>query len=100
MGFGIRFNIIMQKQWFTYIITNHTNTVVYIGVTNNLERRIFEHKKGLIKSSFSKKYRLYKVVWFEEFNTPVEAIAAEKMIKGWKREKKNALIERIELLGN
>ncbi|OIN94587.1 hypothetical protein CO015_05510 [candidate division WWE3 bacterium CG_4_8_14_3_um_filter_42_11] len=85
----------MQKQWFTYIITNHTNTVVYIGVTNNLERRIFEHKKGLIKSSFSKKYRLYKVVWFEEFNTPVEAIAAEKMIKGWKREKKNALIERI-----
>ena len=83
----------MLKNWFVYIITNYKNTVLYIGITNNLERRIWEHKTGLIKSSFSNKYHLYKLVWFEEFNTPQEAIEAEKKIKGWKREKKIRLIK-------
>ena len=83
----------MPKNWFVYIITNYKNTVLYTGITNNLQRRIWEHKTGLIKSSFSKKYHLYKLVWFEEFNTPREAIEAEKKIKGWKREKKIKLIK-------
>ena len=52
-----------------------------------------EHKSGLIKSSFSKRYRLYKLIWFEEFSSPQEAILAEKKIKGWKREKKLTMIK-------
>jgi len=80
---------------FVYIITNHINSVLYIGVTNNLERRIFEHKNGLFSGSFSKKYRLYKLIWCQEFNSPIEAIEAEKKIKGWKRDKKVALIKEM-----
>lgn len=83
----------MNKNWYTYIITNYKNKVLYTGVTNNLERRISEHKNGLTGNSFSKKYRLYKLIWFEEFNTPQEAIGAEKKIKGWKRIKKLNLIK-------
>ena len=83
----------MSKSWFVYIITNYKNTVLYTGVTNDLIRRIWEHKTGIIKNSFSKKYRLYKLIWFEEFNTPQEAIEAEKKIKGWRREKKISLIK-------
>jgi len=66
-----------------YIITNYTNTVLYTGVRNNLERRIYEHKNGEIKSSFSHRYRLYKVIWFQEFDSPNAAITMEKRIKGW-----------------
>ncbi|MFA6531588.1 MAG: GIY-YIG nuclease family protein [Patescibacteria group bacterium] len=83
----------MQKRWWVYIITNHTDAVLYTGITNDLDRRVFEHKNGLIKNSFSKRYKLYKLVWFQEFNSPAEAIAAEKKVKGWTREKKIALIE-------
>ena len=78
---------------YTYIITNHINSVFYIGVTNNLERRISEHKTGTFNNSFSKRYRLYKMIWFQEFENPLEAIAAEKKIKGWKRSKKVELIK-------
>ena len=84
----------MNKNYFVYIITNHTNTVLYTGVTNNLSRRIKEHKNGLVNSSFTKKYHLYKLIWFEEFNSPEEAILIEKRIKGWKREKKINLIRK------
>ena len=82
----------MTKSFFVYIITNYQNTVFYTGITNNLKRRIYEHKKGIV-NSFSKKYRLYKLVWYEEFSTPEEAIIIEKRIKGWKREKKMDLIK-------
>lgn len=83
----------MNKVWFVYIITNYENTVLYIGITNNLKRRIWEHKHGLIKSSFSRKYKLYKLVWFETFNNPSQAIEIEKKIKKWRREKKINLIK-------
>jgi len=83
----------MNKDWFVYIITNYRNTVLYIGITNNLKRRIWEHKSGLIKSSFSKKYKLYKLVWFKTFNNPSQAIEFEKKIKKWRREKKINLIK-------
>lgn len=83
----------MPKSWFVYIITNYQSTVLYTGITNNLQRRIWEHKTGLIKSSFCNKYHLYKLIWFEEFNTPYEAIESEKKIKGWKRDKKIKLIK-------
>lgn len=83
----------MNKSWFVYIITNYKNTVFYTGITNNLQRRIYEHKKGIVDNSFSKKYRLYKLVWFEEFNSPDQAIIFEKKIKDMRREKKLKLIK-------
>ena len=84
-----------QQTWYVYILTNHTNTVLYTGITNNLERRITEHRKGLSKHSFSYRYKLYKLVWIQEFPSPEEAIISEKKIKGWKRKKKIQLIESI-----
>ncbi|RJQ38047.1 GIY-YIG nuclease family protein [Candidatus Microgenomates bacterium] len=83
----------MEKVWYVYIITNYSNSVFYTGVTNNLLRRIWEHKQGFIKNSFSSKYRLYKLIWFEEFPTPYEAIQAEKKVKDYRREKKLNLIK-------
>ena len=83
----------MNKSYFVYIIANYENTVLYTGITNNLQRRIQEHKNGVIDNSFTNKYRLYKLVWFEEFTTPEEAIIVEKKIKGWKRCKKIKLIK-------
>jgi len=82
----------MNKHLYVYILTNYQNTVLYTGITNSLLRRILEHKKGLVQNSFTHKYRLYKLVWFEEFNSPQEAIESEKKIKGWTRKKKIALI--------
>ncbi|MBU1200662.1 GIY-YIG nuclease family protein [Patescibacteria group bacterium] len=82
-----------MKQWSVYIITNHKNTVLYTGITNNLKRRIWEHKEKIIGNSFSKKYRLYKLIWFEMFNNPQQAIEIEKKIKGWTRVKKINMIK-------
>lgn len=64
----------MGENWTVYIITNYTNRVLYTGITNDLGRRIHEHKTGLAQSSFSRKYRLYKLIWYQEFDTPDEAI--------------------------
>ena len=82
----------MQKVYYVYIITNYKNSVLYIGVTSNLPKRISQHKKGVSVSSFSKKYRLYKLVWFTVFDNPNDAIAFEKKVKGWRRERKLELI--------
>lgn len=81
-----------MKQYFVYILTNFTNKVLYIGVTNNLQRRIYEHKQKLV-DGFTKKYNLTRLVYFEEFSRIEDAIAAEKKIKGWLRIKKINLIE-------
>lgn len=83
----------MDKNYFVYIITNYKNTVFYIGITNDLKRRIYEHKKGINVSSFSKKYRLFKLIWYEIFSNPNDAIVTEKKIKGWKRNRKVELIK-------
>ncbi|MFZ6035319.1 MAG: GIY-YIG nuclease family protein [Patescibacteria group bacterium] len=79
--------------YFVYIITNYINSVFYVGITNNIQRRIFEHKSGITNNAFSKKFRLYKLIWFNQFNNPDEAILIEKRIKGWKRYKKIDLIK-------
>jgi putative endonuclease len=71
-------------------MTNQSGTL-YIGVTNNLERRIFEHKNLVIKG-FTKKYNINRLVYFEETNDIVAAIEREKQLKGWRRDKKIALI--------
>ncbi len=81
-----------MNQYWVYIITNAYNTVLYIGVTNNLERRIFEHKNGIFKG-FSKKYNLNKLVYYDESADINAAIAREKQLKGWSRIKKNVLIK-------
>ena len=75
-----------------YMLSNWNNKVLYTGVTNNLERRIFEHKNELVEG-FTKKYHVHKLVWFESTPDIESAIAFEKRIKGWNRAKKNALIE-------
>ena len=77
---------------YVYILTNKNNTVLYIGVTSNLQRRLFEHKNKLI-DGFSIKYNLNKCVYYEIFDSIIEAIEREKYLKGKKREYKIALIE-------
>lgn len=75
-------------------MTNYTNTVLYTGITNNLNRRVSEHKSELFEG-FTKKYHVTKLVFFQDFTHAEEAIAAEKKIKGWTRKKKIELIQTI-----
>jgi putative endonuclease len=70
--------------------------VLYIGVTNNLGRRVKEHREGLTPG-FTKKYRVRRLLYFEQFDRPVDAIAREKQIKGWKRARKLELIHSMNL---
>lgn len=72
-------------------MTNYTNTTVYVGVTNNLVRRDYEHKNGLIEG-FTKRYHLTKLVYYEQFDDITMAIAREKQLKAGSRQKKNDLI--------
>ena len=78
--------------YYVYILTNKNRTVLYTGVTGNVEKRIYEHKNKIIEG-FTKRYNADHLVYVESFNNANEAIEAEKKIKGWKREKKIALIE-------
>ena len=80
-----------MHQYYVYIMTNKSKTL-YVGITNNMERRVYEHKNSLI-DGFTKKYHINKLVYFEETNDVIEAIAREKQIKGWLRAKKITLIE-------
>jgi len=77
--------------YYVYILTNKNNTVLYIGVTNDLKRRIYEHKNKLL-DGFTKKYNINKLVYFEETNDIKIAIAREKQLKGYTRLKKENLI--------
>ena len=80
-----------MKRYYIYIMTNKSKTL-YIGVTDNLERRVYEHKNKLIEG-FTKKYNITKLVYYETTNDVRSAIEREKQIKGWLRKKKIALIE-------
>ena len=77
-----------------YILTNHTNTTLYIGVTSNLVKRIYEHKNKIV-DGFSKKYNLTKLVYFEQTESIMSAIEREKYLKGKKREFKINLINSL-----
>ena len=83
----------MQKihSYYVYMLTSNNNNALYTGVTNNLERRCYEHKSGL-NVGFTKKYNIHKLVYFEMFDYIEMAIAREKQIKGLSREKKNFLL--------
>jgi len=87
----------MSNSFYIYILTNWTNKVIYIGVTNDLSRRIFEHKNKL-NNGFTKKYNLDKLVYFELFSEINDAIRREKELKKWRREKKNKLVETMNPL--
>lgn len=82
----------MAEQFFIYILTNWNNKVIYTGVTNNLVRRIYEHRNKVI-DGFTKKYNLSKLVYFEQTHDIISAINREKEINKWRREKKNKLVE-------
>jgi len=79
--------------YYVYIATNYTNTVLYTGVTNNPDRRMFEHANKN-SDGFTAKYNINKLIFAEEFETSYEAITAEKKIKGWTRAKKLNLIKK------
>ncbi len=82
-----------MRNYFVYILTNKTKTVLYTGVTNNLKRRLHEHNNPTDDaSSFTKKYHVYYLVYYEVHNDIKKAIEREKEIKGWRREKKNNLV--------
>ena len=83
-----------EKTYYVYIISNWSSSVLYIGVTNNLLRRIYEHQHKLVEG-FSKKYNLTKLVYFEQTSDVMSALEREKEIKKWRREKKNNLIESL-----
>ena len=84
----------MEKQYYIYIMTNKNNTVLYTGVTNDLKRRIYEHKEKLVRG-FSYKYNIDKVVYYEITENIEAAIEREKRIKGGSRQKKINLINSI-----
>ena len=83
-----------QHYYYVYILSNWNNKVIYVGMTNNLERRIYEHKNKLIEG-FTKRYNISKLVYYETMTDVNDAIRREKEIKKWRREKKNLLIESI-----
>ena len=80
-----------EKQYYVYIMTNKFNRVIYTGVTNDLRRRILEHKQQ-IKAGFTSTYRIFKLVYYESTTDVYGAITREKQIKGWLRKKKVILI--------
>ena len=77
-----------------YIITNQRRTVLYIGVTGDLRQRVAEHKMGAHPSSFTRRYNVDRLVYFEMTPNIAAAIAREKELKGWRRDRKVALIEK------
>ena len=81
-----------MQESYVYIITNIRKTMYYIGVTNNLERRLSEHREGL-GSIYTSKYNIHYLIYFEEFSDINRAIEREKQLKGWSRIKKEKLIK-------
>ena len=82
----------MERGGAVYFVTSKSNSVLYVGVTSDLFVRIQQHRERFFKGSFSDRYNTEKLVYYELFGTIEEAIAREKEIKKWRREKKDALI--------
>ena len=85
-----------MKSYYTYILASKKDGVLYVVVTNDLIRRVYYHK-GKYTESFTKKYFVHRLVYFEEFNNPTDAIKREKQLKKWKRSWKIELIEQNNL---
>ena len=82
----------MSKQGFIYMLTNRNHTVLYIGVTSNLEGRIYEHKTNYYPASFCSHYNVHKLVYYEDYDDIYNAICREKQLKKWSRLNKEKLI--------
>ena len=80
-------------QYYVYILSNNHKNVIYTGVTNDLTRRVYEHKNHLDKGSFTSRYNVENLVYYEVTTDIDSAIAREKQIKGWNRKRKEKLIE-------
>ncbi len=83
-----------KKEYYVYILTNKQNKVLYIGITNNLKRRLWEHKNKFIEG-FTSKYNVDKLVYYEVFFDPYNAITREKQLKNWHRDWKIKLINQF-----
>ncbi len=84
----------MTRNYYVYIMTNPNRTVLYTGVTNNLQRRVYEHKEKLVEG-FTSRYNLTKLVYYEQFQDPGNAILREKQIKAGSRKKKMELVDQM-----
>ena len=80
-----------MKTFWVYILTNQTRSVLYVGMTNSLEVRLYQHRNGETKS-FTKRYHLNRLVYYEKFDSAGDAISREKQIKGWIRKRKDELV--------
>lgn len=87
------FILILVKEYYVYILGSFTNTL-YIGVTNNLKRRVYEHKEKLVPG-FTYKYQINRLLYYESYNSIEEAILREKRLKKWKREWKMKMIREL-----
>ena len=83
-----------ENCYYVYLLTSSNNKVMYVGVTNNLTRRVYEHQNKLVKG-FTEKYNVNKLVYYEQTNDVFTALTREKEIKKWRREKKNALVVQL-----
>ena len=83
-----------MKSPCVYILTNKINTTLYIGVTSDLQKRIYQHKNGVV-DGFSKKYNLHKLVYYEQYSDIYSAISREKRLKKYKRKWKLSLIDKM-----
>jgi putative endonuclease len=80
-----------EKCYYVYLLTNWNNGVMYVGITNDLKRRVYEHQNKLMKG-FTEKYNVNKLVYYEQTNDVISALEREKEIKKWRRQKKNSLV--------
>ena len=81
--------------YYVYILASATDYTVYIGVTSDLVRRVYEHRNHLVSDSFTSRYDVHKLVYFEQTSDIRAALEREKQLKGWRRSKKNMLIEKM-----
>ena len=81
--------------YYVYILANSSNVTIYTGVTNNLIKRVYEHKTKADAESFTAKYNIHKLVYYEMTNDVRSAIEREKQIKSWNRKRKNLLVEKM-----
>ena len=82
----------IEKVYYVYLLTNWNNKVMYVGVTNDLQRRVYEHKEKMV-NGFTKKYNVNKLVYYEQTTDIAAALNREKEIKKWRRNKKNIMVE-------
>ena len=83
-----------MNAFYVYVMTNQSRVVLYTGVTNSLVRRVWQHQNSEIEG-FTKTYKVNRLVYYGCFDDPQDAIAREEEIKGWRRDKKNALVEKM-----